>query len=104
MGRVSGGTGRFSGNEAFCEHPWNDTSLYEAVRNWRFAKRNSGSGGGILRIRSFLGGEEETNIACRMDSRDIRVAIPKLVLVSGWLFEAVGEFTVGKIENGLGEI
>ena len=52
----------------------------------------------------FFGGEEETNIACRMDSRDIRVAIPKLVLVSGWLFEAVGEFTVGKIENGLGEI
>jgi hypothetical protein len=51
-----------------------------------------------------LGGEEETNIACRMDSRDIRVAIPKVVLVSGWLFEAVGEFTVGKIENGLGEI
>ena len=33
-----------------------------------------------------------------------RVAIPKVVLVFGWLFEAVGEFTVGKIENGLGEI
>jgi hypothetical protein len=52
----------------------------------------------------FFGGEEESNIACRLDGRDIRVAIPKVVLVSGWLFEAVGEFTVGKIENGLGEI